>query len=199
MVFGRNAVTTTPERSFAGLVVAHLAVTLVVCGGLVWLLPATASSSGVPAIAVVPVLDCAASADRAGDHRFSDDAAFDAPDSCDDDDDDDDAPTGSDAAIAIDDTRTTAADDVMELVQIEVGPWISRTVDGHSLRGPPAGDQNSSDADDDFDGDDDDPAAECSVLLPPATSCRTTVLTPIQFVRASSTRSSNLSLRAPPL
>jgi hypothetical protein len=199
MVFGSNAVTTTHERSFAGLVVAHLAVTLVVCGGLVLLLPATASSSGVPSIAVVPVFDCAASTDRAGDQQFTDDADLDAPDSCDDDDDDDDAPTGSDAAIAIDDTRTTAADDVMELVQIEVGPWISRTVDGHSLRGPPAGDQNSSDADDDFDGDDDDPAAECSDLLPPATSRRTTVLTPVQFVRASSTRSSDLSLRAPPL
>jgi hypothetical protein len=199
MVFGRTAVTTTHERSFAGLVVAHFAVTLVVCGGLVLLLPTTASSNGVPTIAVVPVFDCAASADRAGDHRFTDELGLDAPDSCDDDDDDDDAPTGSDAAIATDDTRTTAADDVMELVQIEVGPWISRTVDGHSLRGPPAGEQNSSDADDDFDGDDDDPAAECSDLLPPATNRRTTVLTRVQFVSASSTRSSGLSLRAPPL
>src|SRR3954451_6290545 len=98
MVFDRNAVTTIHNRSFAGLVVAHLAVTLVVCGGLVLLLPTSGSSNGLPTMAVVPALDCAASADRAGDLQFTgDDAGLDAPDSCDDDDDDDDASTGSDA------------------------------------------------------------------------------------------------------
>jgi hypothetical protein len=199
MVFARKLVTTIHGRSFAGLAVAHLAVTLFVCGGLVLLLPAPVSSTGAPMAAIVPALDCAASADRVEDHQVTDDAGLDAPDSCDDDDDDDDAPSGSDAAIAIDEGRTASHDHQMEVVEIEVEPWISRDVDGHSLRGPPAGEPNSSDADDDVDGDDDDPAAECSDLLPPATSHRTFLFTPAQFVRASSTRSSDLSPRAPPL
>jgi hypothetical protein len=200
MVFGKNAVTTIHGRSFGGLVVAHLAVTLVVCGGLLWLLPAPVSANGVPTIAVVPALDCAASADRAGDHQFTgDDAGLDAPDSCDDDDDDDDAPSGSDAALAVDECRTRVGDDVRHVIDVRIDPWISRTVDGHSLRGPPQDDERSSDADDDIDGDDDDPSAECSDLLPPATSRGTCFLATAEFLSVSSTRSSDLSLRAPPL
>jgi hypothetical protein len=199
MIFARNLVTTTHARSFAGLAVAHFAVTLVVCGGLLVLLPAPVSSSGVSLAAIVPALECAASADRAGNHRLGGDAGLDAPDSCDDDDDDDDAPSGSDAAIVIDESRTTSHDHAMDVVHIEVEPWMSRSVDGHSLRGPPAGEPDSSDADDDFDGDDDDPAAECVDLAPPATTRRTFSFTPAQFVRASSTRSTDLSPRAPPL
>jgi hypothetical protein len=187
-----------PERSFAGLVVAHLAVTLVVCGGLLLLLPPARSSNDVPTIAVVPALDCAASADRAGDHQFTDDAAgLDAPDSCDDEDDDDDATTGSDAAIAVDQCRTRVGSDVLHIVHVKCNPWISRTVEGHSLRGPPADDETSSDAD--FDGDDDDPTPEDSIVLPPASSRATRFLSPAEFLSASSTRTSDLSLRAPPL
>jgi hypothetical protein len=200
MVFGRNAVTTIPERSFAGFAAAPLAMTLVVCGGLLLLLPTTATANGAPAFAVVSALDCAASADRAGDQQFTADAAgLDAPDSCDDDD-DDDVPSGSDAAITVDECRTRLGDDVLRLLDIRIDAWISRTVEGHSLRGPPPDDQRSSDADDeDVDGDDDDPSAECFDLLPPAPHCAACFLTPAEFLSASSTRSSVLSLRAPPL
>jgi hypothetical protein len=199
MAFGKNTVTTIHGRSFGGLLVAHLAVTLVVCGGLVLLLPTPASASSVPAItSVVSVLDCVASTDPAGTHEFTGkDASLDAPDSSDDDD-DDDATTGADAAITVDQCRTPTRGDVLHVVHVKVGTWISRTVEGHSLRGPPTDDQTSSDADD-VDGDDDDPIAECPDLLPPATGRETCVLSPVQFVSASSTRSSDLSLRAPPL
>lgn len=199
MVFGRNAVTTIPERSFAGLAVAPLAMTLVVCGGLLLLLPTVATANGAPTIAVVPALDCAAAADRAGDQQFlADPAGLDAPDSCDDDD-DDDAPSGADAAITVDECRTRLGDHGLLLLEVEIDGWISRTVEGHSLRGPPSDDQRSSDADDDVDGDDDDPSAECSELLPPAPCCATCPLTFAEFVSTSSTRSSDLSPRAPPL
>jgi hypothetical protein len=192
-------VTTIQERSFADIVVAHLAVTLVVCGGLVLLLPVPAPAQGLPAtISVIAVTDCDASANSAADHQLAgDDAELSAPDS-DDDDDDDDAPTGSDAAVAVDACRSISHGDVVHTVHVEVESWLSRTVDGHSLRGPPSDDQTSSDADDDIDGDD-DPTAECYDLLPPANRCETCLLTPAEFVSASSTRSSGLSLRAPPL
>jgi hypothetical protein len=198
MVFDKDTVTTIQGRSFAGLVVAHLALTVVVCGGLVLLLPTPALSQGLPAtISPIAVTDCDASANSAGDHQVTaDDGELSAPDS-DDDDDEDDAPTGSDAAIAVDQCRTITRGDMIEVVHIEVEPWISRTVDGHSLRGPPAGDQTSSDTDD-VDGDDDDPCAECPDLLPPATGCETCFFTPAEFLSVSSTRSSDLSLRAPP-
>jgi len=199
MVFGTNAMTTINTRSFAGLVVAHLAVTLVVCGGLVLLLPTPSSASGMPTIAVVPAPDCAASGDRAGDQQFTvDDAGLDAPDSCDDDDDDDDAPSGSDAAIAVDECRTCVRGDALHVVHVKLDPWISRTVDGHSLRGPPRDDETSSDLDD-IDTDDDDPSAESSDLPAPATSRETRSLRPAEFLDRSSTRSTSRSLRAPPV
>jgi hypothetical protein len=192
-------VITIRERSFAGLVVAQLALTGIVCGGLVLLLPMAALSQGLPAtISAISITDCDASANPAGNHALtSDDAELSAPDS-DDDNDDDEAPTGSDAAIAADECLTISHGDVSYDLHVEVDPWISRTVDGHSLRGPPADDQTSSDADD-LDGDDDDPAADYSVLLPPATSRQVSFLTPAEFVSASTSRCSSLSLRAPPL
>jgi hypothetical protein len=191
-------VTTIRERSFAGLVMAQLALTGVVCGGLVLLLPTAALSQGLPAtISAISVTDCDASAAPAGDHQLTDDGcALSAPDS-DDDDDDDDAPTGSDAAIAVDHDRAITRSDLMEVVHIEVDPWISCTVDGHSLRGPPADDQTSSDADDSG-GDDDEPSVESSGPPAAATSRETCSLTPLEFLTPSSTRSSVLSLRAPP-
>jgi hypothetical protein len=189
--------TTFHERSFAGLVVAHLTVTLVVCGGLVLLLPSPALSQGLPAtITTIAVTDCDGAANPAGDHQLTgDDAALSSPDS-DDDDDDDDAPTGADAAIAVDQCRTITRGDVMDIVHIEAEPWTSCTVDGHSLRGPPSDDDTS---DDDFDGDDNDPTAEIAVPLPPPTAGESCPLAPVQFVSASSFRSSDLSPRAPPL
>jgi hypothetical protein len=189
-------VTTIQERSFAGLVVAHLALTIVACGGLVLLLPIPVSSHGL-ATTISAVVDCSVDVRSSGDHQLTaDDAELSAPDS--DDDDDDDAPSGSDVAVAVDTAQAISRDGVIHVVHVDIDPHISRTVDGHSLRGPPAEDQTSSDADD-IDGDDDDPTAECSDLLPPATSCETCFLAPAEFVSASSTRSSSLSLRAPPL
>ncbi len=198
MIFDNNAVTTIQERSFAGLVVAHLAVTLVVCGGLVLLLPAPSSAATLPAMAtVVPVLDCRSAADPAGGHQITgNDASLDSPDSSDDDD-EDDAPTGADAAIAVDQCRTPVRGDVLHVVYIKVPTWISRTVEGHSLRGPPADDDTSSDTD--FDGDDDDPTAELSIPLPPPAGAESCLLTLVEFVGASSVRSTDLSPRAPPL
>ena len=190
--------TTIQGRSFAGLVVAHLAVTVVVCGGLVVLLPAPALPQGLPAtIAAISATDSDAPADPADHQLTGDDSELSAPDS-DDDDDDDDAPAGSDAAMAVDPSRMIARSAAMETVGVEAEPWISRTVDGHSLRGPPRDDETSSDVDD-IDGDDDDPTADCSDLLPPATSRATCLLSPARFISASSTRSGDLSLRAPPL
>jgi hypothetical protein len=188
-------------RSLAGLVAAHLAVTLGVCGGLVLLLPAPALSQGLPAtISAIAVTDCDASGNPAADYSLTgDEAGLSAPDCDDDGDDDDDAPTGSDAAIAVDPSRTTSDGSVIEDVHIDVEPWISRSVDGHSLRGPPAGDESSSDADDDYDSDDDDPAAEESDLLPPATSHQTCPLAAVEFITTSALRFSDHSLRAPPL
>lgn len=189
-----SAVTTIHGRSFAGFVVAHLALTVGVCSGLVLLLPTPVSSHGF-ATTISPVFDCSAAVDSSKDHQLtSDDAELSAPDS---DDDDDDAPTGSDAAIAVDPCRTASHGHVIHAVHVEVEAGISRDVDGHALRGPPEDDQTSSDADD-IDGDDDDPAAEYSVLLPPATGRASCLPTPAEFVSVSSTRSSALSLRAPP-
>jgi hypothetical protein len=197
MKFGRSAVTTTHERSFAGIVVAHLAVTLVVCGGLVLMLPAPVAANGAPAIAsVIPVFDCVASADPAQEQQFSNNASLDAPDSSDDDD-DDDAPTGSDAAITVDECRAPTRGDVLHVVHTKVEPWISRAVEGHSLRGPPPDDDDTS-SDDDYDGDDNDPTAEISVPLPPPTAGESCPLTIITVVGHSSVRSSGSSLRAPP-
>jgi hypothetical protein len=175
----------------------HIVLTVAVCGGLVLLLPVPPSSHGLPA-AISPVVDCSAPLDASGGPQLAaDDAELSAPDS-DDDDDDDDAPSGSDVAIAAEPAQAISHGDVIHVVHVEAESWISRTVDGHSLRGPPADDQTSSDADD-IDGDDDDPTAEYSALVPPVITRRACVLTPAVFVSVSSIRSSSLALRAPPL
>jgi hypothetical protein len=199
MVPGTHLRASSPGRSFTSLVLAHLAVTLVVCGGFVLLLPTPAMSQGLPAtISIVPLTDCDGSGYSTTSHQLTgDDAELSAPDS-DDDDDDDDAPTGSDVAIAADDCRTVSHGHVMEVVHMAAEPCISRTVDGHSLRGPPAGEKTDSDTDVDTDGDD-DPCAEYAELLPPASHHQLWTLTLADFVRISSTRTRHLSLRAPPL
>jgi hypothetical protein len=190
-------VTTIQGRSIAGLVAAHLALTVVVCGGFVWLPPAPAPSHDFRTT-LSAVFDCSTSADSSRDHQLTGEtAALNAP-ACDADDDDDGAPTGSDAAITVDHCRTITRGDLLEVVHVEADPWISRTVDGHSLRGPPADDDTSSDADLDNDNDD-DPCAEYSAPLPPVSSHELWTLAPAAFVSISSVRSSNLSLRAPPL
>jgi hypothetical protein len=86
---------------------------------------------------------------------------------------------------------------VLHVVHTKVEPWISRTVEGHSLRGPPQDDEDTS-SDDDYDGDDNDPTAEFSVPLPPPTTGESCPLAVITFVGHSSVRSSGSSLRAPP-
>jgi hypothetical protein len=190
-------VTTIQGRSFAGLVVAHLALTVVVCGGFVWLPPAPAPSHDFRTT-LSAVFDCSASADSSRDHQLTGEtAALNAP-AWDAGDDDDGAPAGSDVAIAVDRCETISRGDAIEAVHIKLKPWISRRVERSSLRAPPADDDTSSDADLDNDNDD-DPCAEYSAPLPPAPSHELWTLTPAAFVSLSSVRSSNLSLRAPPL
>jgi hypothetical protein len=185
-------VTTNQGRSFAGLAAAHLALTVVACGGLVLLLPAVASSQGLPStISAICARHCDASDGPADDHQLTADTLdFGALDP-------DAAPKGSDAAIAADPSRTIGRSNLMEAFHVAIAPWISRSIDVHSLRAPPGDEQTSSDAD--LDDDDDDQSAEYSVLLPPATGCEKCLFTPVRFVTTSSTRSSVLSLRAPPL
>jgi hypothetical protein len=190
-------VTTISERSSAGLAVGHLAMTLVVCGGLVLLLPAPAIANGAPTIAAVIAPGCAASADGAEDQQFTaDGAGLDAPDSCEDDD-DDDAPGGSDGAIAVDEIRTRVGNNARHGVHVKMDVWLSRAVEGHSLRGPPQNDQTSPDAD--IDGDDDDPSPESSTIRPATSSCDARLLRAADFLNASSFRFDNLAPRAPPL
>lgn len=199
MVPGTYPGASSPGRSLTSLVLAHLAVTLVVCGGFVLLLPTPAFSQGAPAtILIVPLTDCDGSGYSAAHHQLTgDDAELSAPDS-DDDDDDDDAPSGSDVAIAADDCRTVAYGHVVEVVHMEAEPCISQTVDGHSLRGPPVDDKTDSDTDVDTDGDD-DPCAEYTELLPPTSRRQLWILTLTEFARPSQARFRHLSLRAPPL
>jgi hypothetical protein len=202
LVFRTNAVTTIAERSFAGLAVAHFAMMLVVCGGLLLLLPIAASTNGVPAMAGVPALDCAAPANRAGDSQLTDDAAgLDAPDSCDDEDDDDhgddDSASGSGQAIAASHRIPANHHAVSQLVHVDSDAHRLRPLDAHSLRGPPQNEETSPDAD--VDGDDDDPSPEHSVVRPAASSCDASLRRAADFLSASSIRFSVLSLRAPPL
>jgi hypothetical protein len=190
-------VTTIHDRSFPGLAVAHLAVTFGVCAGLLFVLPTGRLPAAMPTIAVVPALDCVAAAERAADHQLTGDAAaLDAPNSCDDDD-EDDTPIGSDAAVAVHQCSTVVGRDVLHVIDLEIDACLSRTIDSYSLRGPPAGDETSSDPE--VDADDGDPVPEDSIGLPPASTGESCCFTASEFLSASSIPSSDFSLRAPPL
>jgi hypothetical protein len=204
--FVSSPVTSIHERSFAGLAVAHLTMTLVVCGGLLLLLPASVSASGAATIGIVPAGACAASPDRVGDQEFTANAAgLDAPDSCNDEDDeddgDDDSSGGSGQAIAASHHTPANHNDVSHLVHLDSDTHRRRPLDAHSLRGPPQTDERSDErsSDADVDGDDDDPRPEHSVILPAASRSDASLRGAADFLSPSSTRFSNISLRAPPL
>jgi hypothetical protein len=193
----RSALTTIPCRSFAGPVLGQFAYTLVVCIGLVLLLPApVASDRG--ASTGVDASFCAALPDPPGGHQLTDDLTVDAPDSCDDDDGDDDdgdedGPSGSGHAISAS-HRLASHDDTFHVLHVDIDPRIYRPLDAHSLRGPPAFHQESTDVDDD---DDDSLGAHHAVPPAAAKSREADVLSRLHFFRAASIDSGN-ALRAPP-
>ena len=141
--------TTIRRRSFAGPALAQFASTFVVCAGLVLLLPAPVSSDH-DALTDDPSV-CADSPDSSRDHQWTDDAGLNSPDSCDDDgedddDGDDDSSGGSGHAISAGERLAANFNDSFHLFHVQTDPRVFRPLDAHSLRGPPADDQKSSDA-----------------------------------------------------
>jgi hypothetical protein len=202
MVFDRSALTTIPCRSFSGPGLARFASTLLVCAcaGVVLLLPEPVSSThDLSSQARTSV--CAESHDPVQDHQWTDDTGINAPDSCDDDDEDDedgdDDSPGSGHAIADGQRGPAHLDHALHLVHIDVDPRVFRPLDAHSLRGPPAVHQESSDADLGDDDDDDSLGAHDSVPLAAASSRQPHSPVSIDSLRKTSIRSGQ-ALRAPP-
>jgi len=84
----------------------------------------------------------------------------------DDDDDDPDAQQDASSAISVARGLLMGIDSGSRLVRAAAPSLSSRALEGHYLRGPPAGAQDSSDIDDDRDDDDDDDhleSASCSI------------------------------------
>jgi hypothetical protein len=196
----RSALTTIPRRSFAGPGLGQFAYTLVVCVGLVLLLPAAVASDR-EASTGADASSCAASPDHSRDQQLTDDLVVEAPDSCDDDDGDDDdgdedGPSGSGHAISAS-YRLASFDDTSQVLHGDVDPRIFRPLDAHSLRGPPAFHQESSDAD--VDDDDDDDSLSTHHSAPSAAAARRAhdILSTVHFFHPASLDSGN-ALRAPP-
>jgi hypothetical protein len=156
----RSALTTIRPRSIAGPVLAQFALMLVVCAGLVLLLPVPVSSDHDGSNDADTSL-CAAPTDPSRGHQLTDGATVNDPDSCDDDDDgdddgdDDDGPDGSSQALASAHRGDPHLDAAFHIVRIEADRRPYRPLDAHSLRGPPSLNQESNDADVDDDDDDD--------------------------------------------
>jgi hypothetical protein len=126
--------------------------TFVLCAGLAALMLSASSAPSAPsapdAVAAWASFAGASSDQTPEAHDWTDDrAALDSPDSSDEDGDDDPdaAPGGMQSA-----PRPIALfGDRVHGVHAELEPWSSRTQDGHSLRGPPRGNQDSSNEDHD--------------------------------------------------
>jgi hypothetical protein len=195
----RSALTTIRQRSFAGPGLAQFAATLVVCAGLVFLLPAPVSSDHDALTDDGSA--CAESPDSSRDHQWTDGVGVNAPDSCDDDDEDDDGDDdssgGSGHAISTGERLAHNVADSLHFVHMQVDPRVSRPLDAHSLRGPPAFHQESTDADVDDDDDDDSLCAHRSVPLAAANSREPDLLPTVNAFRAASIESGP-ALRAPP-
>jgi hypothetical protein len=130
-----NPVTTTSRRACAQRLLAHLASTLIVCGGLVVLLPATAAAAdlGVTSVSTVPCVNS-----HAGDatHQFNA-GGVDSDDDDSSDDDGDDDVVGGDAAIETGSCELTSIAHVAHFFETDSIPPVFVTSDGHSLRAPP--------------------------------------------------------------
>jgi hypothetical protein len=194
--------TTNRLRSFAGPGLAPFASTLVVCAGLVFLMPAPVLSDHEALIDAASSA-CAASPDPSRDHQWTDDVAVEAPDSCDDDggddDGDDDAPDASGQALSAGQRGPASLEDARDIVHLSVDVQVFRPLSAHSLRGPPALQQESSDADVDDDDDDDDESLRTphSVSLVAADSRDPHVPVTVDAFHAACIGSGH-ALRAPP-
>lgn len=120
--------------------------------------------------------------------------ALDPPDSSDDDGDDDDAP-GASAATGTDPRVRTTVDEHAGVVHVALVSWVSRTHECQSLRGPPAGSPDASDAD----VDDDPDALDLTRALVAARFPRSPLRSHLEPFPALSLASTGPSLRAPPL
>jgi hypothetical protein len=197
MDLDRSALTTITPRSFSGSEIAQFASTLLVCAGLVLLLPEPGSSDR-NGLSETGTSVCTASHDTSQDHQWTDGVALNPPDSCDDEDDDDDGDDdssgGSGQAIGTS-HQTPHHDGVLHEMHADVDTHMFRPLDAHSLRGPPDGHQESSDAD--VDDDDDSPDAHQSALLVAAHSREPLHSAAVDDFRTASDNSGH-ALRAPP-
>jgi hypothetical protein len=132
---------------------AHVAFTLVLCSGLLFIAQAPQASAGEPIVAGFAA-GCVAVQPAGDPGTWTAGLALDSPDSSDDDS-DGDAP-GGDAAIPVETQQLAVAAHCSDAVWLAIQPWLSRTVDGHSLRGPPTLRQNSIQDEEPFGIDDDD-------------------------------------------
>jgi hypothetical protein len=186
---------TTRLRSCAArLRVGHLVSALVVCSGLAALtLPASSSPDAAGGWASF----AGASPDQTpGAHDWTADrAALDPPDSADDDDDDD--PDATPGAIAATPHSAMRIGIGLRIVHATLDPRSSRIRDGHSLRGPPSANNDSSDVETDDDDDDDDFGTHTTLAVSAAID-RSHSLKHLEPEPAVSLASDNQSLRAPP-
>jgi hypothetical protein len=147
---------TTRLPPYAGLGLAHFVSTLVVCGVAALVLP---PSSCEASVAMDASAIAAASHQTLPEHGWTADIVDPDPfDSSDDDDDDggDDAPGASSAIVPAACHTGHSFSDSWRLVHTHPVSCSSHTSDGHSLRGPPPVNGDSSDVDIDEDEDDDD-------------------------------------------
>jgi hypothetical protein len=137
---------TTHLRSCARLGLTHFATTLVVCGGFMLLVPAEASAADVAAARTLG-FGIVISPDTAPDHQLTAGALDSDDDDSSDDDDDDVVGGGGDAVIAVGSCHAICTGEASSPVHIEVESWVSHTMEGHSLRGPPTLQDRASAAD----------------------------------------------------
>jgi hypothetical protein len=200
MDLDRSALTTITRQPFSGSEIAQVASTLLVCAGLVLLLPAPVSSDR-DTLTETGTTVCAERPDAPGNHQWTNGAVVEAPDSCDDEDDDDDGDDDSSGGpgqvIAASQRIPAHHNDASHVVQVDSDAHTFHPLDAHSLRGPPAGQKESSDADvDDDDDDDDSLGAHHSVLRAAAHRTPHSLSTVDAFHSAAI--GSSQALRAPP-
>jgi hypothetical protein len=194
--------TTIRPRSIAGPALAQLALMLVVCAGLVMLLPVPAPSDHDDSSAADPSL-CAAPTDQSRDQQLTGNATLNDPDSCDDDDDgdddgdDDDGPDGSGQALASAHRGDPHLDAAFHIIHLEADRRPYRPLGAHSLRGPPSLNQESNDADVDDDDDDGSLRAYHPVFLAAVSSREPRIPLSVDSFRTASI-GPGPALRAPP-
>jgi hypothetical protein len=190
--------TTIHRRSFFGPELTQFASALLVCAGLLLLPEPVSSDHDELREKLAPV--CGASADTPQDHQWTTGAAVNAPDSCDDEDDDDegddDSSGSSSQAIAATQRIAANHNDALRIVHADRDAHTFHPLDAHSLRSPPSGQKESSDADVDDDDDDDNVGAHHAA--PRAAADRKPhALSGVDTFHPASTGSSQ-ALRAPP-